>query len=57
MRPKAFGHKDVRYVADMRQLPEELLKIKMPGDIFVGMGAGNIWQAINRFIELVKDAK
>jgi UDP-N-acetylmuramate--alanine ligase len=54
---KSFGHKDVRYVADMRQLPEELLKIKMPGDIFVGMGAGNIWQAINRFIELVKDAK
>lgn len=46
-----FGHKDVHYVADKKQLPEYLMKIVKKGDIVITMGAGDIWKYGEEFLK------
>ena len=41
---KRFGHKDVHYVPDKKQIPAFLQSIVKPGDIVITMGAGDIWK-------------
>lgn len=54
---KEFGHKHVHYVADKKQVPQFLTRIKQRGDIIITMGAGDIWRYGEEFIELVKKEK
>ncbi|MEO8168668.1 MAG: UDP-N-acetylmuramate--L-alanine ligase [bacterium] len=54
---KEFGHKQVHYVADKKQVPEFLMKIKQPGDIIITMGAGDIWKFGEEFIKQLKTEK
>lgn len=51
---KEFGHKQVHYVPDKKQLPEFLAKIKRTGDIIITMGAGDIWRYGEEFIRKLK---
>jgi UDP-N-acetylmuramate--alanine ligase len=51
---KAFGHKNVHYVADKKAVPNFLMGIKQPGDIIITMGAGDIWKFGEAFIEQLK---
>jgi UDP-N-acetylmuramate--alanine ligase len=51
---KKFGHKNVIYVKDKNELPSVLFEIMKPGDIFVTMGAGDIWKFGEKLIELIK---
>jgi UDP-N-acetylmuramate--alanine ligase len=47
---KKLGHKDVHYVADKKEVPAVLNKIKKDGDIIVTMGAGDIWKFGEQFV-------
>ena len=46
-----YGHKDVTYLADKREIIDHLLRIIQPGDLVITLGAGDIWQVSD---ELVK---
>jgi UDP-N-acetylmuramate--alanine ligase len=48
---KQFGHKDVHYIQDKKQLPEYLKKNTRPGDIVITMGAGDIWKFGEEFLK------
>jgi len=41
---REYGHKDVTYLTDKKEIVDHLLRIVMPGDLVITMGAGDIWQ-------------
>ena len=51
---KQFGHKDVHYIQDKKQLPEYLKKNTRTGDIVITMGAGDIWKYGEEFLKQLK---
>jgi UDP-N-acetylmuramate--alanine ligase len=51
---KQFGHKQVHYIPDKKQVPDFLLTIRQPGDIIITMGAGDIWRFGEEFIRRLK---
>jgi UDP-N-acetylmuramate--alanine ligase len=48
-----FGHKNVKYVADKKDVAFVLNKIKEDGDIIVTMGAGDIWKYGEEFVAIL----
>ena len=48
---REYGHKDVTFVADKRQIVSHLLKVIEPGDLVITMGAGDIWQVADELVE------
>lgn len=50
---KKFGHKNVHYVADKKNIPALLNEIKKDGDIIVTMGAGDIWKYGEEFVTML----
>jgi len=48
---REYGHKDVTYIADKKQIVDHLLRVTTPGDLVITLGAGDIWQVSE---ELVK---
>ena len=48
---KKFGHKNVIYVKDKKEIPQKLLELKKDNDIIITMGAGDIWKFGEIFIE------
>jgi UDP-N-acetylmuramate--alanine ligase len=48
---KQFGHKDVYYVPDKKQVPAFLQTIIKQGDIVITMGAGDIWKFGEEFLQ------
>ena len=51
---KRFGHKEVHYVPDKKQVPSELNKIVRSGDLVITMGAGDIWKFGEEFLKQYK---
>jgi UDP-N-acetylmuramate--alanine ligase len=51
---KAFGHKNVHYVPDKKEVPGFLMKMKQPGDMIITMGAGDIWRFGEEFVRNLK---
>ena len=51
---KKFGHKNVIYVPDKKDVPNKLMELKKDGDIIVTMGAGDIWKYGEKFVEQIK---
>lgn len=51
---KRFGHKDVHYVPDKKNVPEYLTSIVKKGDIVITMGAGDIWKFGEEFLKKMK---
>lgn len=51
---KKFGHKNVQYVPDKKNVPALLHELKKDGDIIVTMGAGDIWKYGEHFVEMLK---
>jgi len=49
-----FGHKDVRFVPDFRDIPARLMELVRPGDIVIVLGAGNINRIIPDLIRLLE---
>ncbi len=52
---KRFGHKNVIYVKDKNSVPQILNEIKKDGDIFVTMGAGDIWKFGMQFVKMLSE--
>lgn len=52
-----FGHKNVIYVPDKKQIPDKLLEIVLPGDIVITMGAGDIWKYGEEFINKLRSKR
>lgn len=51
---RKFGHKNVHYISDKKNIPAFLNEIKKDGDIIVTMGAGDIWKFGEEFVGLLK---
>ncbi len=47
---RAFGHRDVQYVPDKKDLAKELMRIARPGDMIITMGAGDIYKYGEEFV-------
>jgi UDP-N-acetylmuramate--alanine ligase len=54
---KQFGHKEVHYVQDKKNVSDYLLKIVKRGDIVITMGAGDITKFANEFLNKMKEKK
>lgn len=54
---RRFGHKNVIYINDKKEVPALLKEITVAGDIVVTMGAGDIWKFGESFINLLKENK
>jgi UDP-N-acetylmuramate--alanine ligase len=54
---KKYGHKNVVYVPDKKDIPQKLMELKKSNDIIVTMGAGDIWKYGEKFVELLKEEK
>ncbi|MBM4324551.1 MAG: UDP-N-acetylmuramate--L-alanine ligase [Deltaproteobacteria bacterium] len=48
---REYGHKDVTYLSNKKDIVDHLLRIVTPGDMVITLGAGDIWQVSE---ELVK---
>ena len=54
---KQYGHKDVHYVSDKKEIPSFLRTIVKDGDIVITMGAGDIWKYGEEFLKQVQSSK
>jgi UDP-N-acetylmuramate--alanine ligase len=54
---KQYGHKDVHYVPDKKNVPDTLKNLSKPNDIVVTMGAGDIWKFGEEFLRQVEKKK
>jgi UDP-N-acetylmuramate--alanine ligase len=54
---KQFGHKDVHYVPDKKEIPAFLKSIVKSGDIVITMGAGDIWKYGEELLNQIKNQK
>jgi UDP-N-acetylmuramate--alanine ligase len=52
---KQFGHKDVHYLPEKKQVPAFLQSIVKNGDIVITMGAGDIWKYGEEFLKQLKN--
>jgi UDP-N-acetylmuramate--alanine ligase len=50
---KQFGHKDVHYVPDKKDVPAFLVRTCKKGDIVITMGAGDIWKFGEEFVRML----
>lgn len=50
---RKFGHKNVHYISDKKNVPAFLNDIKQEGDIIITMGAGDIWKYGEQFVEML----
>jgi UDP-N-acetylmuramate--alanine ligase len=54
---KKYGHKNVHYISDKKDIPKKLMELKKKDDIIITMGAGDIWKYGEKFVELLKEEK
>src|SRR5512139_115322 len=47
---REYGHKDVTYLSDKKEIVEHLLRIIAPGDLVITLGAGDIWQVSDELV-------
>ncbi|NBB76484.1 MAG: UDP-N-acetylmuramate--L-alanine ligase [Bacteroidetes bacterium] len=48
-----YGHKDVHYIPEKSDIAQELKDISEPGDLFITMGAGDIYKYGEAFAEMM----
>ncbi len=54
---KQYGHKDVHYIPDKKNVPTFLKSIVKSGDIVITMGAGDIWKYGEEFLSQIQTRK
>ena len=47
---REYGHKDVTYLPDKKEIVEHLLRVIAPGDLVITLGAGDIWQVSEELV-------
>jgi UDP-N-acetylmuramate--alanine ligase len=55
-RLRGFGHRSVEYCGTAENAVRSVLEKAREGDLVLTLGAGNVWQAGDRFLAAVKDA-
>jgi UDP-N-acetylmuramate--alanine ligase len=50
-----FGHRDVHYVGDKTNLPDQLMTLTQPGDVVITLGAGDVWRYGRAFFERLEE--
>jgi UDP-N-acetylmuramate--alanine ligase len=45
-----YGHKDVTYLSDKKEIVEHLIRIIAPEDLVITLGAGDIWQVSEELV-------
>ena len=45
-----YGHKDVTYVPNRKEIANHLLPLLRPGDVVITLGAGDIWQVAEELV-------
>jgi UDP-N-acetylmuramate--alanine ligase len=53
-RIKQFGHKETHYIGRLENAVERVLEVVRPGDMFLTLGAGNVYQVGEQLIEYFK---
>ena len=48
---RKHGHRDVHYISDKNKILQHLLRIIMPGDLVITLGAGDIYRVGEDLIE------
>ncbi|MGB9627916.1 MAG: UDP-N-acetylmuramate--L-alanine ligase [Thermodesulfobacteriota bacterium] len=48
---REYGHKNVVYLKEKKEVVEHLLRIAAPGDMVITLGAGDIWQVADELLE------
>jgi UDP-N-acetylmuramate--alanine ligase len=48
---REYGHKNVTYFADKKEIVEHLLRVITPGDLVITLGAGDIWQVADELMK------
>lgn len=51
---KEYGHRQVHYVEDKKELPARLKEIVQAGDVVITMGAGDIYKYGEEFVEVLE---
>ncbi len=54
---KQFGHKNVHFEPDMKNVAAQIQKLALPGDIIIVLGAGNIYKIIPDLIKKLEAGK
>jgi UDP-N-acetylmuramate--alanine ligase len=54
---RQHGQRDVSYVANREELPGYFEGVVRPGDIFLTLGAGNIWQTGEALLQRLQEKK
>jgi len=52
---KEHGSRNVFYVPDLKDVPAKVEAILKPGDMVITLGAGDVWKAGERLVDLLKD--
>lgn len=52
---REYGHRQVYYLEDKKELPNQLKEIVQPGDVVITMGAGDIYKYGEAFIKDLKN--
>jgi UDP-N-acetylmuramate--alanine ligase len=47
---REYGHKNVTYLADKKEIVDHLLRVIAPGDLVITLGAGDIWQVADELV-------
>ncbi|MBM4351232.1 MAG: UDP-N-acetylmuramate--L-alanine ligase [Deltaproteobacteria bacterium] len=51
---REYGHKDVTYLPDKKEIVDHLVRIMVPGDMVITLGAGDIWQVAEEMVRRLK---
>jgi UDP-N-acetylmuramate--alanine ligase len=51
---REYGHKDVTYIPDKKEIVAHLLGIMVPGDMVITLGAGDIYQTAEELVKRLK---
>lgn len=49
-----YGHKDVIYIPNKNDIPDQVMKILKPGDLIITLGAGDIWKSGKEIVNRLK---
>jgi len=54
---REYGHKDVAFIANKKEIVDHLLGVLAPGDMVITLGAGDIWQVSEELVRRLGEAK
>ena len=53
---KSYGHNDVIFIDDLKDIPAYLMERLKPGDMLITLGAGDVWKVGVKTLEMLREA-